>query len=70
MIIIEKEFNVLTGETIISEREATPNEIAAFEKAQLEKEEEEKVRIKTESLRKALLEKLGITEEEAKILLS
>jgi hypothetical protein len=69
MKIIEKEFNALTGETTITERDETTQEQAlrleyearvAVEKAEAEA---------TASKRQALLNRLGITEEEARILL-
>lgn len=70
MILTEKIVDINTGEESFIEREATPEEIAAFEeletlKANLAKEIEAKKQAKF-----ALLEKLGITEDEAKLLLS
>ena len=70
MLIIEKIFDITTGEETIIEREET-----AAEKA----EREEWQKVKTERLKRdetvsatkaALLEKLGLTEDEAKLLLS
>jgi hypothetical protein len=70
MKIIEKEFNVLTGEETITERDETPNEKKSREKfekdlIQFEAEAEAKAQAKA-----ALLERLGITADEAKLLLA
>jgi hypothetical protein len=70
MKIIEKEFNVLTGEETITERDETPNEKKSREKfekdlIQFEAEAEAKATQKA-----ALLERLGITEDEARLLLA
>lgn len=69
MKITEKEFNIETGEEIFTERDETAAEIAereAFEAriAFLAEQEATKVAEKA-----ALLAKLGITEDEAKLLL-
>ncbi len=69
MKIIEKEFNALTGETTITERDETPQEEAsrlerAAELAAEQAEAEAKATAKA-----ALLAKLGITAEEAQLLL-
>lgn len=69
MKIIEKEFNAITGETTITERDET-----AQEKAQRESFEAKVAAAQAEAAtkaaqRQALLSRLGITEEEAKILL-
>lgn len=67
---INKEFNVQTGEETITNREETQDEITA----RLEWEAELQARQEAEALKQAqkaeLLAKLGITEEEAKLLLS
>jgi hypothetical protein len=66
---IEKEFNAVTGETTVTERDETPQEKAvreAFEAEQTAKQAEAEARAAT---RQALLTRLGITEDEAKILL-
>lgn len=64
----EKIVNLETGEE--TWRDYTPEEIAEVEKAQqIAQEETEKVLAK-QAARKAIFEKLGLTEEEAKILLS
>jgi hypothetical protein len=69
MKITEKEFNAVTGETTITERDETAAEKKAREKAEadnlvLQAEAEAKATQKA-----ALLERLGITEEEARLLL-
>jgi hypothetical protein len=70
MKITEKEFNVITGEETITERDETPAETKErldYEKqiAALKAEAEAKAAEKA-----ALLVKLGITDAEAKLLLS
>ena len=67
---IEKEFNVLTGEETVTEREET-----AQEKVKREAWELEVAQIQTEleakaTAKAALLERLGITQDEANLLLS
>ena len=69
MKIIEKEFNALTGEETITERDETAaekqaREIRAKEIAAELAEAEAKA-----AQRQAILSRLGITEEEARILL-
>ena len=69
MKITEKEFNVLTGEETITEREETASEIKAreaHEKETAKREAEAEVRAKAKA---ELLAKLGITAEEAQLLL-
>lgn len=70
MKIIEKEFNVQTGEETITEREET-----TAEKKEREQVEAEGLKLKAEAEANAtakavILAKLGITAEEAKLLLS
>ena len=70
MKIIEKEFNAQTGEETITEREETAAETKvrleqAKEVAAKQAEAEEKATAKA-----ALLERLGITADEAALLLS
>jgi hypothetical protein len=70
MKIVEKEFNALTGEETITEREETTAEKIYREKAEADyalaqTEAQAKATAKT-----ALLTQLGITEEQAKLLLS
>ena len=69
MKIIEKEFNVLTGEEKITERDETLEEKERREIFEAEiKLAEENAQAKA-AAKAALLERLGITEEEAKLLL-
>lgn len=70
---IEKIFDAVSGEETIIERDMTADEIAAYEKAQAEAAEiaakaAEAAAAKAQA-RQALLDKLGITEEEARLLL-
>ena len=69
MKIIEKEFNAITGEETITEREET----SAETKARLERAKEltaAKAEAEAKAAaRQALLDKLGITADEAKLLL-
>jgi hypothetical protein len=70
MKITEKEFNALTGEETITERDETAAEKKAREKLEADNlvfqaEAEAKATAKA-----ALLTQLGITEEQAKLLLS
>ena len=69
MKIIEKIFDASTGEESIIEREETAQERA--ERAELEKAEAEReANAQAQAAAKAaLLERIGITEEEAKLLL-
>ena len=69
MKIIEKDFNVQTGEETITERDETALET---EKRLAREEEEAQRQAEAEAKatqRQALLTRLGITEEEARILL-
>jgi len=69
MKITEKEFNAITGEEIFTERDETAAETKerlAFEKA---KADAEAAAAQKASDRAALLAQLGITEEQAKLLL-
>jgi hypothetical protein len=69
MKITEKEFNVTTGEETITERDETPQEEA------IRLEHEEKFAAKQaeieakETARAAILDRLGLTAEEAQLLL-
>ena len=69
MKIIEKEFNVITGEETITEREETDAET----KARIERAKElaaaKAEADSKEAARAALLDKLGLTADEAKLLL-
>jgi len=70
MKIIEKDFNVITGEETITERDET----AAETKARLDHQKEiaaKQAEAEKKAIEKAaLLAKLGITDDEAKLLLS
>ena len=70
MIVIEKKFDATTGEAVVIERAATTAEIKAAESFAAEQ-----ARLETENAAKAvekaaILAKLGITDDEAKLLLS
>lgn len=70
MKIIEKEFNAETGEETITERNETAQEKKdreAYAEFIAEKQAEAEARA---AKREALLSKLGITEDEARLLLS
>jgi hypothetical protein len=69
MKIIEKEFNIQTGEETVTERDETPAETKARldlakEKAVLQAEAQAKA-----TARQAILDRLGLTADEAAILL-
>jgi hypothetical protein len=70
MKITEKIFNVSTGEETILERLATTAEIKAAEKFEAEVAEWETKQATKANEKAALLAKLGITDDEAKLLLS
>lgn len=59
--------NVETGE--VTERAMTSEEVAQLEKLRVENEARLEAEAQAEAKRQALLDKLGITEEEAKLLL-
>lgn len=65
---IIKEHNAETGKII--EREMTENELAQRDTDKLRAEAEAQAKAEAATAKAALLEKLGITEEEAKLLLS
>ena len=70
MLITEKKFDAITGEEVVIERAATAAEIKAAKTF-----ETEQARLETENAAKAvekaaILAKLGITDDEAKLLLS
>lgn len=60
--------NVETGEII--EREMNAEELTQWEADQAKAEAEAQAKVEAAAVKAALLEKLGITEEEAKLLLS
>jgi hypothetical protein len=68
--IIEKEFNVITGETTITERDETAAEQSARETRAKEIAAELAEAEAKATAKAALLAQLGITEEQAKLLLS
>jgi hypothetical protein len=70
MKITEKEFNALTGEETITERDETAAEKKAREAFQKEIAAEEAESQAKAISKAALLERLGITAEEAALLLS
>jgi hypothetical protein len=63
-----KEVNSQTGKEIV--RDASEQEIAQRELDIIEGQKQKESIIEKENARKALLEKLGLTEDEAKLLLS
>lgn len=70
MKIIERIFDATTGETTDIEREMTAQEIAEIEVAKDKISERIAQQAEKDAARKAIFQKLGITEEEAGILLS
>lgn len=60
--------NVETGEVI--QRDMNAEELAQWEADKAKAEAEAQAKVEAEAARAALLEKLGITEDEAKLLLS
>lgn len=69
-MIIEKTLDLTTNEETIVEREATKDELAYAKKIAEEKAKESAETQAKEAGRLALFEKLGITEDEAKLLFS
>jgi hypothetical protein len=69
MKITEKEFNALTGEETITEREETAAEKKAREAFEAESAERQAQAEAKATARAAILDRLGITAEEAAILL-
>ena len=70
MIIIEKQFDAITSEEVVIERPATEAEIAEREAFDAEMTKLEVENAAKEAEKAALFTKLGITEDEAKLLLS
>jgi len=70
MKIIEKEFNAATGEETITEREETAAEKAERLKIEEARSAADATAILKAAEKAALLTKLGITDDEAKLLLS
>lgn len=69
MKITEKIFDATTGQETILERNATPEEIASMERKKSEIAAELAELANRQAARKTILDKLGLTEEEAKTLL-
>jgi len=65
--LMVKIHNAETGEVI--EREMNAQELAQWQKEKTEKEAEEQTKIEQAAAKQALLNKLGITQEEAALLL-
>ena len=70
MKIVERTFNAETGETVDIERNETAQEKADREETELKRAEFVAEAEAKAAQRKAVLEKLGITVEEAQLLLS
>ena len=66
----EKIFNVQTGEETIIERDETPSEKLIRQNWEKQIAKEAVISHANSEAKSALLEKLGITEDEAKLLLS
>ena len=69
MKITEKEFNALTGEETITEREETAAEKKIRETAQKQSATEKAEAEAKEAARQIILDRLGLTADEAKLLL-
>ncbi len=69
-MIIEKIINVTTGEETIIERELTAQELAEREAAQAQTAQAKAEAEAKAAQRAIILDRLGLTEEEAKLLLS
>jgi hypothetical protein len=69
MKIIEKEFNVITGEETITERDETAQETKARLDAEKAAKAYAEAKAEQEEKKAALLARLGLTEDELKIIL-
>jgi len=69
MLLKEKIIDISTGEEKIIERNATVEEIAEIERVQAEMAKHAAKQAEAVIAKAALLEKLGITADEAKLLL-
>ena len=69
MKITEKEFNAITGETTVTERDMTVEELAQYEADQAAQAELAVTEAAKAAEKEALLARLGITADEAKLLL-
>jgi len=70
MKITHKELNIQTGETTINELDETAQQIADRQAFEAEVAAKAQAQAEAAAAKAALLAKLGITEEEAKLLLS
>ena len=70
MKIIEKEFNCITGEETITERDETAAEQSAREAREAERATQQAEAEAKATARQAILDRLGLTADEAKLLLS
>lgn len=70
MKITEKEYNIQTGKETITEREETAGEKASREQFEAELAQKQAEAKANADVKAALLNKLGISEEEARLLLS
>lgn len=69
MLITEKNLNVQTGEETITKREETADEKKARLDHETLKAEFDAAQIKNEQAKQVILDRLGITSDEAKLLL-
>lgn len=69
MKITEKDFNAITGETTFTERDETAQEVAEREAFEAELATRQAEATAKAAQRRAILDHLKITEEEARILL-
>jgi len=69
MKIIEKEFNTITGEETITERDETPQEEATRLEHEAKVAQEQAEAEAKATSRQAILDRLGLTAEEAQLLL-
>jgi hypothetical protein len=70
MRIIEKEYNATTGQETITERDETPQEVAEREKFEAQIATEQAEAEAKVAARQAVLDRLGLTADEAALLLS
>jgi hypothetical protein len=70
MKITVKEFNVVTGEETIIERDETADELKARNIYETEQAERLTLKAKADAAKKAVLTKLGLTADEVAALLS
>ena len=70
MKIIEKIFNLETQTETLVERDMTAEELTAYDLGIKELQELQKLQVEREVAKERVLQKLGLTEDEAKLLLS